>query len=179
MTIEMIAQAIGIIAMFFNIFSYQQKSGKGVITFQLFGASLFAVNFLMIGAFSGGLLNVIAVIRAILFLKKDKFKTDNIPWFVVFLCSYIASYVLTFTVFGKPFTVVNALFEILPVIGMVATHLAFRHDDAGIIRRFGFVSSCSWIIYNIWVLSIGAIVCEAFSIISIFIGMWRLDRKNK
>ena len=33
---------------------------------------LFAINFFMLGAYSGGLLNAVAVIRAILFLKKDK-----------------------------------------------------------------------------------------------------------
>ena len=32
-----IAQAVGIIAMLFNIFSYQQKSAKRIIAFQFFG----------------------------------------------------------------------------------------------------------------------------------------------
>ena len=36
-----------------------------------------------------------------------------------------------------------------------------------------------WLIYNIVSLSIGAICCEAFSIVSIFVGMYRFDRKKQ
>ena len=176
---DIIAQGIGIVAMFFNIFSYQQKSGKGVIGFQLFGGMLFAINFFMLGAIGGGILNVIAVIRAILFLNREKFKMDRIGWMFAFLAAYVASYVLTFTVFGKEPTVFNFVIECLPVIGMMLTTIAFRFSDAGIIRRYGFLCSIAWLIYNIAVLSIGAICCEAFSIISIIVGFLRLDRKKE
>ena len=46
-TIEIIAQVISILAMAFNILSYQRKTQRGIITFQLFGSSLFAISFLM------------------------------------------------------------------------------------------------------------------------------------
>ena len=175
---QIIAQAIGIVAMFFNIFSYQQKSAKGVIAFQLFGGLFFSVNFLMIGAYSGGLLNLVAVIRALLFLKKEKFHTDRWYWLIAFTLVYLVSYVMTFTVFSKELTVLSAIMEFLPVIGMVATTLAFRHSEAKVIRRFGFASSGCWLIYNIYAFSVGAIICEAFSIISIIIGILRLDKKT-
>ena len=72
----------------------------------------------------------------------------------------------------------NLVIECLPVIGMVSTNLAFRFDSAKIIRRFGLVSSCTWLIYNIIAVAIGAILCEVFSLASIFIAMARLDKKN-
>ena len=162
--------------MAFNILSYQQKSAKGVIAMQFFGGSLFAVSFLMLGAYSGGLLNVIAAIRAVLFFYKDKFKTDRVGWLIFFCITYLMAYAATFVVFHKEPTALNFLIECLPVIGMVATNLAFRYKEAKIIRRFGLISSCVWLIYNIFAHSIGAICCEALSIGSIFIGMLRLDR---
>ena len=175
---EIIAQAVGIVAMLFNIFSYQQKSAKRIIGFQLFGGLLFAVNFFMLEAYIGAILNLVAFIRAILFLKKDKLHTDHIAWFAGFCCTYIAAYVLTFTVFNQAVTVPNLIVECLPVVGMVFTNLAFRHNDAKIIRRLCLVSSCVWLVYNSLALAVGAIACEAFSIVSIFIAMVRLD-KNK
>lgn len=45
LTIKIAAQCIGIVAMVFNILSYQGKSQKTVIALQLFGAALFSVNF--------------------------------------------------------------------------------------------------------------------------------------
>ena len=50
---ELIAQAVGIAAMVFNILSFQQKTRSRVIAFQLVGGSLFCINFLMLGAYVG------------------------------------------------------------------------------------------------------------------------------
>ena len=146
--------------------------------FQLVGGALFAVNFFLLGAIIGGLLNVIAFVRAILFIYKDKLRTDNLYWFVGFSLVFVCCYVLTFTVFGKEPTFVNLLVEVLPVIGMVALTIGFRMKDAKHIRLCGLVSSPSWLIYNIIAFSVGAIVCEAISIVSIIVGFFRLDKKK-
>ena len=178
-TKEIIAQGIGILAMIFNILSYQGKKQQTVIALQLCGGALFAVNFLMIGATVGGILNIIAVIRAVLFLFKDKLKANSIFWLIGFILSYIAVYVLTFTVFGTEPTPWYLIREILPVIGMTALSVGFRLKDAAGIRKCGLVSSPAWLIYNIAVGSWGAIVCETLTLISIFIGMFRHDKKSQ
>ena len=178
MTNEIIAQVIGIFAMTCNILSYQQKTQKGVLVFQLAGGALFAINFFMLGAIMGALLNVIATIRAILFIFKDKLHTDNLIWFIGFIIVFVVCYALTFTVFKKEPNFINFIIELLPVIGMVALTIGFRAKSAKAIRLCGLVSSPAWLIYNIIALSIGAIICEAISIVSIFIGIFRLDKKN-
>ena len=58
-TREIIAQAVGIVAMAFNILSYQGKKQSTVILLQFFGGVLFTVNYLMLGATVGGILNLI------------------------------------------------------------------------------------------------------------------------
>ena len=174
------AQAVGIAAMAFNILSYQQKSRKGVIAFQLGGSILFCLNFFMLGAVVGGILNGIGIIRALVFLQKEKLRADRLVWQAGFTVAYILSYVLTFTLFGKEATAANLIVELLPVIGMVATTFSFRCTDAKTIRRFGLISSPSWLVYNIVNFAIGAIICEVLSLGSILIGMWRFDvKKNK
>lgn len=177
-TTEIIAQVIGIFAMTCNILSYQQKTQKGVLCFQLAGGALFAVNFFMLGAIIGGLLNVIAFVRAILFIYKDKLHTDNTYWFVGFILVFLVCYALTFTAFQKEPTIINLIIELLPVIGMVALTIGFRMKDAKHIRLCGLISSPSWLIYNIIAFSVGAIVCEAISIVSIIVGFLRLDKKK-
>ncbi len=67
---EIIAQIIGIFAMAFNVLSYQQKSQRGVILFQLFGSALFSINFFMINALMGGILNLVGIARAVVFYTK-------------------------------------------------------------------------------------------------------------
>ena len=176
---EIAAQGVGIVAMAFNILSYLQKTRKSVIAFQLIGASLFAVNFFMLGATVGGILNLIAAIRAVIYLNKEKFHADSPIWLIGFTTLYIASYVFNFTLFGKDFTLMNALIEVLPVIGMVAINLSYIKNDAKTVRLFGLVSSPSWLIYNIANTAIGAIICEVLSICSIVAGIIRYDIKGK
>ncbi|MBQ6706256.1 MAG: YgjV family protein [Clostridia bacterium] len=175
-SIEIIAQIIGIIAMTFNILSYQGKRQRTVIALQLFGAALFSVNYLLLGATIGGILNILGTIRAVIFFFKDKFKADRIPWLLAFAASYILVYILNFTVFKKEPTVFNLIVEFLPVIGMLALNIGFMLKSSADIRKCGLVGSPAWLIYNIVAGSWGAIICEAFTLISIFVGMLRHDK---
>lgn len=175
---ELIAQGIGLVAMVFNILSYQCKHQRAVIVMQLFGATLFSINFFLLGAYVGGLINAIGAVRAILFSFKDKFKADHILWLVGFILSYIGIYVLNFTIFGKEPTLLNLIIEILPIIGMTALSIGFRMKEASAIRKCGLVSSPSWLIYNVTVFNLGAIICEVLTLISIAVGMFRNDRKK-
>ena len=176
--VEIIAQIIGILAMLFNILSYQGKQQRTVITLQLFGAALFSFNYLMLGATGGGILNIIGAIRAVVFIFRDKLKSDHIGWLIAFIASYISVYILNFTVFGKDPTAFNLIIEILPVIGMLALNIGFRLKNAANIRKCGLVSSPAWLIYNIVAGSWGAIICELFTLISIFVGMLRHDKEK-
>ena len=176
--IEIVAQIIGVFAMIFNIWSYQQKQQKYIIALQLLGSTLFTVHFFLLGAYMGGLLNAVGIVRALVFLFKDKLKSEHLLWLVVFILIYVLSYVLTFTMLGKKFNAANAIVEILPVIGMTATTFAFRCKTAKSTRILGLISSPSWLVYNIVNFAIGAICCEVFSLISIAVGLIRLDRNN-
>lgn len=176
--IEIVAQVIGLVAMLFNILSYQGKKQSVVIALQLIGGALFAANYLLLGATIGGILNLIAVVRAVVFLFKDKLKADRLIWFLPFLASYITVYILNFTVLGVEPTAFNFIIELLPVVGMTALNIGFRLKKAADVRKCGLVSSPAWLIYNIVAGSWGAIICEVLTLISIFIGMARHDKKD-
>jgi len=176
---DLIAQGLGIIAMAFAIISYQMKTSTGVILCQMLAGAFFCVSFFMLDATVGAILNGIATFRGIIYIYKDKTRADHIGWLVFFEGLFVLSYILTFTVFGKEFTPVNAIVELLPVIGMTASTISYRLSSAKAIRRFGLISSPSWLIYNVINVAVGAIVCEALSLISIFIGMLRFDIQKK
>ena len=177
--IEIVAQVISIIAMFFNIISYQQKSHARIMACQMVGCLLFGTSYFMLGATIGGILNAVGIMRSVVFIFREKFHADKPVWLAVFIGLYITSYVLVFTVFGKEFGIFNAISELLPVIAMTALTIAFRLTDARAIRMFGLVASPCWLAYNIISMSIGAIICEALSLVSIIIGMIRLDKVEK
>lgn len=177
-SLDLIAQIIGLCAMAFNILSYQQKTRLGAIAFQLGGALLFSVNFFLLGAYVGAILNAVAAVRALVFINKEKLHADQPAWLIGFVITYILSYALTFTLFGKEPTALNFIVEFLPVIGMTATTISFRLTDAKAIRKYGLISSPSWLIYNLVSFSVGAIICEILSLCSIIIGILRFDRQK-
>lgn len=176
---EIAAQFISVVAMATNVLSYQQKKQKGVIGFQLFGSMLFSVSYFMLGALMGGFLNLIGTIRAIIFINKKRFHADHIAWLIGFETVYLCAYALTFTVFGAETSAYRLVLELLPVIGATANTVSYRMKGAKEIRRLGLIGSPAWLIYNIVSFSIGAILCEVFSLISIVIGMIRFDRKGR
>lgn len=176
-----IAQGFGILGMVANFLSFQQKKQRGAITFQFFAALLFAINFLMLEKYIGALLNVIGVIRAIVFVNRDKLRADHLAWLIFFVLAFGSAYPLVFTVFDKEkeFNVLNAIIEILPVIAMILSTISFRMTRARDIRRFGLFSSPMWLTYNIFCFSIGAIISEILNLISIIIGIIKFDLKRE
>ncbi len=176
---DIAAQIIGIVAMAFNILAYQFKKRESVIVCHLFGSTLFAISFFMLGAFTGGILNAVDTVRGVIFYDKKKLNADHPAWIAGFIVIYVLSYIATFTVFSKDFTLFNALIEILPVVGLTAMTLGYSKDNSRSIRLMGLISSPSWLIYNVATVAIGAIICEVLSLISIVLGIVRHDIKKK
>ena len=174
---EIAGQIISIAAMGCNIISYQQKIQKRLVMCQLLGGVLFSISYFLLGATVGGLLNLVAAIRAVIFLFPKKLNASHPAWLVGFIACYVLFYVLTFTVFGTEPTPVAFAIEILPIVGMTALSVGFMLANPGKVRLLGLISSPAWLIYNIYYFSIGAIICEVFSLCSIFIGMLRHDKK--
>lgn len=175
----LVAQILGIAGMTMNILSFMQKSQKRIIVMQLFGGGLFALNYLLLGSATGAMLNVVAVIRALVYSNKEKFHAEHRGWFYGFCTSFVLIYILTFAAFGKAPTPANFAIELLPVVSMMIATYAFSLKNAAQVRKLGLVYCPMWLVYNCFVFSIGGILCEAFSICSIFVGYLRHDRKRK
>ena len=56
-TIDIVAQAFGILGMIFAIFSFQNKGNKGFFIMQALSGLSFAANYFLIGAVAAGLSN--------------------------------------------------------------------------------------------------------------------------
>ncbi len=177
-----IPQIIGYIAMAICILSFQAKTQKGVVLLQCFSTCLFATHFFLIKAYSGAILNFICLIRSIIYTQRqDKKWAQSKIWIGVFIFLTFVSYFLTVFVLTPADKRVLTLFlvELLPTMGNVVTTFSTRMENAKLVRRYSLVASPLWLSYNIINGSIGGTITETFSIISIFIGMLRLDFKKE
>ena len=175
---QLIAQAIGIVAMALNILSYQRKRQRDIILMQMGGAVLFTVNFIMLDATTGACLNFIAILRAAVYANKARFHADKTFWCWLFAGIFAGVYLLSFTLFGKAPTAYNLVVEAIPVAAMIVTTISFRAKQAATVRKLALIGSPLWLIYNCLFFAVGGIICEAVSIVSAIIGMIRYDSKK-
>ena len=172
-------QAIGIVAMVMNVVAYQFKSKRNILLCMLAGSALFAVNMFLLGAIMGGIMNVLCVARSIAYMKKDSLPFSVKVLNAIFIAAYMISYVLLFTLLGTEPSVSNLILELLPVIGMSAMTLAFSGNNAKLIRLAGFINSPCWLVYNIFHIAIGGIICEVFGLVSVISSLIRIDILGK
>ena len=173
-------QAVGIMAMIFPAMSFQQKTQRKILIFQVIGAALFFLHYLLLNSFVGAFLNVIAFTRAIIYSQIGKRKWAYSLFFpLLFLFLSIATYVLTFTVFNTEKTTYNLIVESLPVIGLSIQHFGFRMKDAFKVRVMYLISAPLWVAYAAFHASIGGILVDSINIVSIIIGIIRLDVRKK
>lgn len=167
--VETIGQIIGFVAMAVIVFSYQQKSHKNILTLQMVSGLLFTLHFLLIGAYTGCISNLIGAIRSLIYANRGKNRfTDFRLWPVIFSVVFVAS--------GIP-TWLN-IFSAFPMIAMVVSSVVLWIDSPKINRAFSIPTSACWLVYNVAFLSYAGIATEIFVLSSIIIGMIRLDRKK-
>lgn len=169
--LDVVAQLIGFVALVFAMISYQMKTQKGIVLIQIVSCTFFALHFLMLEAYTGALLNLIAAVRSVVFANKDK-KWGKSNWWIV-LFSIISIVAVAFSWEGY--------MSIMPMAGMVLTSIAWGIEKASLVRLISFPSSPLWIIYNLKSRSTAGVLTEVFVMISIITAMIRLDipKKNR
>ena len=172
-------QAIGIVAMAMNIIAFQFKSKRTLMLLICVGSTLFSVNMFLLGAVTGGLMNVLGAVRSLVYINKDKLPISIKTVTLLFILVYLISYVTSFTVFGTEPTVRNIILEILPIIAMSAMTFTFAGNNTKVIRLSGFISSPCWLVYNIFNNAIGGIICEIFVLASVISALIRIDILGK
>lgn len=167
---EIIGQIVGIIAMLTMCISYQFKKSPQIFLTQLIASFLFSVHFLLIGAYTGLILNAVELLRGYLLYREDKKWTGSYPVIIIITALMGLGGILTW----------EGWYSLFPTLAMVAgTPLLWTRKEK-VIRFTGlFLISPFWLIYNIRVLSIAGIINESLNIGSIIISLIRYRGKKK
>lgn len=182
-TVYYLGQGVGVAALIIAMLSFQQRTQKKIVLYQLVSSVLFTAHFFMIGAYVGSLLNFIGIFRAAVFANKDKKWAQNKAWLFVFLFAFAAAGILTLdgdidiTTWNLSFTSISTYIAMLPIFGMSFTTVAFWITDAAAVRRVSFPSSPCWLTYNLYNHSWAGAGTEIILMTSIIIAMIRYDFK--
>ena len=160
---ELAAQIIGIFGTVTAILSFQCRSSKRLFLMQGLCALFFSIHFGMLGAMTGLIQNLFAILRAAL-LRTDR-KWAQSKWIP---CAFSVVFLMTAVVFYDGF------FSLLPPVAMIVSTFVMWTKNGKFIRlaQLGCVSPF-WMIYNISVHSISGCITEGFNIMSILISILR------
>ncbi len=166
---QIIAQGFGIAASLLIIFSFQMKDNRRLFVCHGLGGLLFAVNFFMLGAYTGAILNILSFLRGTCLYFGGKWCKQ---WSCILFCVLFVT-VGVFTCATSEH-IYDSILSALIAVAMIAVTIAMWARNGKNIRLANFfVSSPTWLAYNIYHFSIGGIITEVFSIISVMISFIR------
>ena len=159
-----IAQGIGFIGMVLMFTAFQQNDKRKLLWIQASAGAVFTVHFLLLGAFTGMGMNLVAIPRNLIFARKPD-KKQQLVWTAVFIAAFVIFGILTW----------GSVFSLFPVIAMSLSTIVFSLKEPRYIRFLSLPISGFWITYNIISFSVAGVLTEAFVICSIMIAIVRFD----
>lgn len=170
----LIAQIFSIIGFVIIISSFQCKKNKNFFLMQGLGGFMFFLNFFLIGAYAGAFFNLTNLVRGLLFLKNDKK-----PWkLIITILLYTFCFAFsTILIWGDGFGI---LISALPYVALVIMSVLMWLGDGTCIRIYQFsIMSPAWIVHNIFNFSLGGILCESVTMVSVIVYFLRIFREKR
>ena len=158
--IFIIAQTIGFIAFFFSLLAYHKNKKEKILGNMIISNSLNLIHYVLLGALSGGAIKVIAILRDITIISKNKYKILSSK---LVLSLFVISYIVIGIVFY------SSIWSILPILSALIYTIPLWNGNELVIKKAAYLSRILWLVYNIVVLSISGIVADTVFIISTFI----------
>lgn len=166
----LITQAIGILGITASVIAFQCKKHKTIMIFRTANELLFAVQYAFLGAYTGVAMNVFGSVRNIVFTEMVKRDKNTLPMRFVFSAVFLGFIIYTWAGFRS----------VLSGFAKILSTFAYGSKNLILMRALILTTSSCWFAYNLIVKSYAGCVCEAFTIISLIIGIIRYKPdKNK
>jgi hypothetical protein len=176
-----------------NIISMQFNTHGMVMLFKSLGSFLFALQYLLLGAFTGMVMDIIGVIRNFVFAYNVKKGKSNKLWIVLFsaitLIAGVVTIILTWNAMlsaltrwtdnAKALTTLAVIISVLSILAKLLSTIGYGAKSAHAIRMINLPTFSMWVVYNFISFSIAGIISDIMSIISIIIAEIRFRNVPK
>lgn len=166
---KLVSDIFGIIGILFTVALYQQKKRESLLFYKLILDIVWIGHYAFIGAYSGVAVCIIAALRELIFVKRDKDNRNGIVWLPTFI---------TIAIICTAFTWDN-IFSIFTGLASCIAVLSFFIAKPKLSRILAFPVSICMLTYDIACGSVAGIVNECVAMTSSAVGMLLHDRKRK
>ena len=163
-----IGQILSIVAVVTGVISFQMKTSKGILFFQIITALVFSAHYFLIGAMTATVLNFIGAIQCVCYYIRNKRQSDNPILPILFTVLVVFTSLLTW----------DGWYSAFIMLGLIINSIGFSSPNAQVIRKLNLIKSPLCLVYNLCVSSAGGIIFETSSIISTAIGLVKNRKKT-
>ena len=166
-----LATIVGFCAVLMFVLSYQLKSRSGIILFNAGSRILYVTQYILLGAFEGALLDIVAFGVSLLCAKSQSGFIKKHFTLAVILANLV--------IVAVGLSVYQNIFSLLPIFGVIFETLAFWLKNERHIRIVSLLGAPFWLAYNLICLAYASALGNAFTIVSILVAIVRYDILKK
>lgn len=167
----MVAQAVGILAVALFLLSYQQKKRKNIIVCNAASRVLYILQYIMLGAFEGAVLDILGTVSSVMAQNKDKeFIRRHLKGMIILINALILA---------AGIWLYEDIFSLGALIGVMLHTIAFWITKEKTIRRVSFLGSPFWLVFNLANHAYGSAVGDFLTMVSIGVAIYRYDIKGE
>ncbi len=163
---EIIGQILGIVAVIVFFISYQTKNPRKLLIMQTAGTGILVIHYLLIGATSGFALNMVCILRNIIYYNRNIFSNKLIPYLLAVIVGTMGALSWEGPV------------SLIIVTALMINTVCLSSSDTQFLRKSVVLTCSMLLVYNICVVSYGGMLNELISVISSIIGLYRYRKCN-
>ena len=160
---EILIELLGGFGILFAVLAFQCKKHNRVIAFRNLNMLFFAGQYVLLGAYTGMAMNIIGMIRNVIFSEQVKRGKSTRISISAFCAIFLVAGIITWE--GPK--------SILLILAKFISTAAYGNKNLLVVRLLVLFTSSSWLFYNLLVGSYAGMLCEVLTLASILLSLWR------
>ena len=166
---DFLIQLIGFVGLATSILAFQFKKHRGIVLCKMSSELIFALQYILLGAWTAAVLDGLSVIRNSLYTYFVKRGRSTLPVIIGFGLFVVVTGIVTF----------DGWLSLLPIAAKLLTTISYGMKNEKLLRFITLPSCIMWSIYNLQVGSLGGALGDTLTLISLLISIYKFDIKQE
>jgi len=163
--INFIIQILGLGGLVIAAYAFQSNNYKHIIMFKLCSEFLFALQYFLLGAYTGMAMDLLSSVRNLIYKRKADQNQSAFRYIFIFSFVAITAGIATW----------SSIYSIIPIICKLFSTTAYGIKDPRKVRLLTLPSCLGWLLYNLLYHSAAGAVSEILTLFSILVAIKRFD----
>lgn len=152
------AHICALIGFIFLIISTQVKEKNKILLFQSLFSFFFFLQYILLGVYSAGILNLVSLVRNIVYYKN----TNNISTYSIIILTFLVGLICTICDMKNYIFIIS----VIPLIINLLYAYSLSKNNIVLIKKVFLVCSIIWVIYDYFVKAYVGLICNSLEMLS-------------